>query len=41
MLTIKGKLLTQQFAEITMDEVKAHAQLYQDRATREAKMQKC
>jgi hypothetical protein len=37
MLTIKGKLLTQQFAEITMDEVKAHAQLYQDRATREAK----
>ncbi len=36
-LTIKGKLLTQQFAEITMDEVRAHAQLYQDRGTRDAK----
>jgi hypothetical protein len=35
-LTIKGKLLTQQFAEITMDEVRAHAQLYQDRGTRDA-----
>ena len=29
------KLLTQQFAEITMDEVRAHAQLYQDRGTRD------
>jgi hypothetical protein len=35
-LTVKGKLLTQQFAELTMEEVKAHAQVYQDKASREA-----
>jgi hypothetical protein len=35
-LTIKGKLLTQQFTQITMEEVRAHAQRYQDRASREA-----
>ena len=35
-LTIKGKLLTQQFAELTMEEVVAHAQTYQDKASREA-----
>ena len=35
-LTIKGKLLTQQFTEITMEEVRAHAQRYQDKASREA-----
>ncbi len=31
-LTIKGKLLTQQFTELTMEEVRAHAQKYQDKA---------
>ena len=40
-LTIKGKLLTQQFTEITVEEVRAHAQKYQDRASREAQTQKC
>jgi MinD-like ATPase involved in chromosome partitioning or flagellar assembly len=35
-LTIKGKLLTQQFADISMEEVRAHAQMYQDRGTRDA-----
>jgi hypothetical protein len=35
-LTIKGKLLTQQFAELSMEEVAAHAQVYQDKASREA-----
>jgi hypothetical protein len=35
-LTIKGKLLTQNFAKITLEEVKAHAQAYQDRSLREA-----
>jgi len=35
-LTIKGKLLTQHYTEITMEDVRAHAQLYQDRASREA-----
>ncbi len=35
-LTIKGKLLTQHYTEITMDDVRAHAQVYQDRASRQA-----
>ncbi len=35
-LTIKGKLLTQQFADLSMDEVRAHAQAYQNRSSREA-----
>jgi hypothetical protein len=35
-LTIKGKLLTQHYTEITMEDVRAHAQVYQDRASREA-----
>jgi hypothetical protein len=35
-LTIKGKLLTQHFKEITMEEVRAHVQVYQDRGSREA-----
>jgi hypothetical protein len=35
-LTVNGKLLTQQFADITLEEVRAHAQLYQEKATREA-----
>jgi hypothetical protein len=35
-LTIKGKLLTQYFTELTMEEVRAHAQIYQDRSSREA-----
>jgi len=35
-LTIKGKLLTQQFTEITMEEVRAHVQVCQDRGSREA-----
>jgi len=35
-LTIKGKLLTQHFTELTMEEVRAHAQAYQDRSSREA-----
>jgi len=35
-LTIKGKLLTQHFTELTMEEVRAHAQIYQDRSSREA-----
>jgi len=30
-LTIRGELLTQQFTELTMEEVKAHAQIYQDK----------
>jgi hypothetical protein len=33
-LTIKGKLLTQQFAELSMEEVRAHAQVYQNRLSR-------
>jgi len=35
-LTIKGKLLTQHYTEITMEDVRAHAQVYQDRASRDA-----
>ena len=35
-LTTKGKMLTQQFADISMEEVRAHAQMYQDRGTRDA-----
>jgi uncharacterized protein involved in type VI secretion and phage assembly len=35
-LTIKDKLPTQQFADISMEEVRAHAQMYQDRGTRDA-----
>jgi hypothetical protein len=35
-LTIKGKLLTQQFADLSMDEVRAHAQVYQNKSSREA-----
>jgi hypothetical protein len=35
-LTIKGKLLTQHFTEITMEEVRAHVQVYHDRGSREA-----
>jgi hypothetical protein len=35
-LTIKGKLLTQHYTEITMEDVRAHAQVYQDRASRQA-----
>ncbi len=35
-LTIKGKLLTQHYTEITMEDVRAHAQVYQDRAARDA-----
>jgi hypothetical protein len=35
-LTIKGKPLTQNFTKITMEEVRAHAQAYQDRSSREA-----
>jgi hypothetical protein len=35
-LTIKGKLLTQYYTEITMEDVRAHAQVYQDRASRQA-----
>jgi len=34
-LTIKGKLLTQHFTEITMEEVRAHVQVYQNRGSRE------
>jgi hypothetical protein len=33
--TIKGKLLTQHYTEITMEDVRTHAQVYQDRASRE------
>jgi hypothetical protein len=33
-LTIKGKLLTQHFTEQTMEEVKAHPQIYQDKSSR-------
>jgi hypothetical protein len=33
-LTIKGKLLTQHFTELTMEEVKAYAQIYQDRSAK-------
>jgi hypothetical protein len=35
-LIIKGKLLTQNFTKLTMEEVRARAQAYQDRSTREA-----
>jgi len=35
-LTIKGKLLTQNFTKITMEDVRAYAQAYQDRRSREA-----
>jgi hypothetical protein len=35
-LTVKGKLLTQHYTEITMEDVRAHAQVYQDRASRDA-----
>jgi hypothetical protein len=35
-LTINGKPLTQKFTKITMEEVIAHAQVYQDRSLREA-----
>jgi hypothetical protein len=35
-ITIKGKLLTQHFTELNMEEVRAHAQAYQDRSSREA-----
>jgi hypothetical protein len=35
-LTIKGKLLTKQFSELTMEEVRTHAQRYQDKSSREA-----
>jgi hypothetical protein len=35
-LTIKGKLLTQQIADLSMEEVRLHTQLYHDRATRVA-----
>jgi hypothetical protein len=35
-LTINGKLLTKQFSELTMEEVRAHAQKYQDKSSREA-----
>jgi hypothetical protein len=35
-LTINGKLLTKNYAEISMDEVKRHAQLYQNEARRGA-----
>jgi len=35
-LTAKGKLLTQHFTELTMEDVKARAQVYQDKASREA-----
>ena len=35
-LTIKGKLLTKQIADISMEEVRANAHVYQDRGTREA-----
>jgi hypothetical protein len=35
-LTINGRPLTQNFTKITMEEVRAHAQVYQDRSMREA-----
>jgi hypothetical protein len=35
-LTVKGKLLTQHYTEITMEDVRAHTQVYQDRASRDA-----
>jgi hypothetical protein len=35
-LTIKGKQLTQHFTELTMEEVRALVQAYQDRSSREA-----
>ena len=35
-LTIKGKLLTQHFTELTMEEVRSHVQAYQDGSSREA-----
>jgi hypothetical protein len=35
-LMINGKPLTQNFTKITMEEVRAHAQVYQDRSLREA-----
>jgi hypothetical protein len=33
---IKGKLRTQNFTEITMEDVRPHAQIYQNKGTREA-----
>jgi hypothetical protein len=35
-LTINGKPLTQNFTKISMEEVRAHAQAYQDRSSRDA-----
>ncbi len=35
-LTIKGKLHSQQFADVSMEEVRTHAQAYQNRSSREA-----
>jgi hypothetical protein len=35
-MTIKDKLLNQQFADISREEVREHAQVYQDRAARDA-----
>lgn len=35
-VTIKGKFPTQQFSEINMEEVRSHAQTYQDKGRREA-----
>ncbi len=35
-LMIKGKPITQNFTKITMEEVRAHVQAYQDRGSREA-----
>jgi hypothetical protein len=35
-LTINGKPLTRNFTKITMEEVRAHAQAYQNRSSREA-----
>jgi hypothetical protein len=35
-LMINRKLLTQNFTKITMEEVRAHAQVYQDRSLSEA-----
>ena len=35
-LTINGKLLTQQFSELTMEQVREHSQVYQNKGKREA-----
>jgi len=35
-LTVKGKLLTQNFTEITTEDVRTQAQVYQDKSSREA-----